>query len=197
VDDHFTDPQRSSFGPLLDKPNRHEFFFENGRYVAVMRPPPMRSRWVWAQQNKGTSDDFACQAVGRILADKDQGWAIYFHSEKQRRVVTVRLRRDGAVEVADAAFPEHGWVTMAGPFRHPRIRPGNEFNTVLVTLRRGRTLQVYVNEEAVTYPLPLDPPLGPVSQGLSLWQRDVQEEAEIRAEFTRFTVWLRPPEPES
>jgi hypothetical protein len=61
-----------------------------------------------------------------------------------------------------------------------------------VTLRGGRTLQVFVNGDSVINPIQLEPPIGPVASGLALWQRDVNEKAEIRAEFSRFTEWLRP-----
>src|SRR5262249_42079743 len=69
------------------------------------------------------------------------------------------------------------------------IRPGGKSCTLLVILRGGQALEVYVNGTAVTRPIRLEHPLVPrVAHDIVTWDRE--------AEFTRFTLWpLSPPVP--
>ncbi len=66
---------------------------------------------------------------------------------------------------------------------------GNEFNTVLAVLRGGKTLEVYVNDQAICPPITLREPLPAVIPGIGLWERCGAPELKARAEFKSFKVW--------
>src|SRR3954453_4830640 len=84
------------------------------------------------------------------------------------------------------------WERSPGDVKH-RIHGSiaNEFNTLLIKLHDGHMLEINVNGQAITAPIKFDPPLGSVVPGLAFWQRNANEQATVRAEFTRFTVWLK------
>jgi hypothetical protein len=116
---------------------------------------------------------------------------VFLIEPKQERHVAIRLRRDGAVEVANAPFNPNDWLeTTVGPLPNQAIRPTKEFNTLLVTLRRGRTLEVFANGAAIGDPIELNPPIGRCAQAFALWQRGKGSKTDVRAEFRQFTVWL-------
>jgi hypothetical protein len=136
---------------------------------------------------------------GRVLAERDCGWALALIAEKKDRDVVVRIRRDGAVEVGKNFFWDERSelpVTTVGPIRHPAIQSGDKPNTLLLILRGGRHLEIYVNGKAIHPPIALEHPLGPqVFQGLELWERSGSDVKKARAEFQRFKVWQLPPQP--
>jgi hypothetical protein len=73
------------------------------------------------------------------------------------------------------------------PIWHPVIRSGDEPNSLLVILRGGQRLEIYVNGTAISPPILLEQRLAPqVSVGLVSWSR--------HAEFTRFRLWRLLPE---
>jgi hypothetical protein len=190
VDDDFHDPRKSIFHRSAI-PLNGELLVEDGLYIGMMRPrPSITTRHVYCDAVNCLSADFACQATGRVLADNDEGWSIYLHTLKNDRFVSIRLNRNREIEIGDAPI-DPAYHISRGPFPSFAIRPVNEFNTLLVILRDGQTLEVSVNGRAVTAPIKFDPPLGSVVPGLAFWQRSANDQATVRAEFTRFTVWLK------
>ena len=115
--------------------------------------------------------DVACQVVGRVLTERDAGWDVVLMTPNEDRDVAVRLRRDGTVEVGNWVWGRQPPVTMVGPIRHRAIYSGDKENKLLVVLRGGRTLEVYVNDEAVTRPIQLPQRLPVVCLGVGLWER--------------------------
>jgi tetratricopeptide (TPR) repeat protein len=190
VDDDFRDPRQSVFHRSAI-PLNAELFLEKGRYIGIMRPRPgITTRHVYGDVVKCVSADFACQATGRVLADNDEGWSIYLHTVKRDRFISIRVNGKQEIEIADAPKDPAFHITR-GPFPISALRPVNEFNTLLVILRDGQTLEIYANGQPVTAPLQFDPPLGSVVPALAFWQRNANDQATVRAEFTRFTVWLK------
>jgi hypothetical protein len=198
VDDQFN-PTRSRFPrDRYDRPGKpgYERFFEKQLYVTRNFGKFAPENWghlanVWHLPLNAVTGDLACQVEGRVLTERDAGWAVGFCTPKRDRDVAVRLRRDGAVEVGNF-FWDHGAATRVGPFRHTAIRSGDRFNTLLVVLRGGQRLEVYVNGSAVCPPIQLEHPITPVHPGIQLWERSGHPEKKGRAEFRRFTVWQLP-----
>jgi hypothetical protein len=194
IDDDFS-PPRSRFS--RGRTDNYAFFFEKDLYVMrwfwTTTPEKWGSRSSWFSFHGDPSrGDVACQVEGRVLTGGDHGWSVGFAVPGKVRdpSVSVRLRREGAIEVGNCIFPPEGQtVTIAGPIRHPKIRPGNKFNTVLAVLRGGRRLEVYVNGSPICAPIQLKHPLSPVSAGIQVWSRCGHYEVKGRAEFRRFTVW--------
>jgi hypothetical protein len=129
--------------------------------------------------------------VGRVLTERDAGWDVGLITRNKERSVAVRLRGDGTVEVGSFWAPP--MVAMLGPIRHPIIKPGNEDNAVLVILRGGQTLEIYVNGTAICQPITLRERLGPVCPGVGLWERCAHPELKGRAVFNSFKVWRLSP----
>jgi hypothetical protein len=195
LDEDFKDPANSRFGSHRDEAEGYDCRFETGRYVMRLFPRPRHPVSHWACFGPGvasTEGDFACQVVGRIMTGGDHFWALGLWTPAKDRHLTIRLRRNGAVEVGNLFWNKEGEVKKVGPIRHRAIRPGNRDNTLLVVVRGGRRMEIYVNGAAVSRSIQLEPPLGPrVCPGVGLWQRSgVQGEG--RAEFSRFTVWKLP-----
>jgi serine/threonine protein kinase len=196
IDDHF-EPNKSGFPK--DRNERGERFFEKGNYVmrhARKRAPGEPELYGALGHSLNVIDtgsgDLACQVEGCVLSERDAGWAVGFLAKD--RDLAIRLRRDGAVEVGNFVWDQAtGPRTMVGPIRHPVIHLGNEFNTLLVILHGGQTLEIYVNGSAITRPIRLEQPLGDVAPGLGLWERCGHTELKGRVEFKRFTVWKLPP----
>jgi hypothetical protein len=190
VDDDFRDSRKSVFHRWAI-PLNAELFLEDGLYIGMMRPRPgIRTRHIYCDADKCFSADFACQATGRVLADNDEGWSIHLHTVKMDRFFSIRVNGKQEIEIADAPKDPAFHITR-GPFPNSAIRPVNEFNTLLVILRDGQTLEIYANGQPVTAPLKFDPPLGSVVPALAFWQRNANDQATVRAEFNRFTVWLK------
>jgi len=118
-----------------------------------------------------------------------------FFTPDQERDVGIRVRRDGAVEVGNFGFRirNQGVVTMVGPIRHKSIKSGDEPNTLLLILRGGQRLEIYVNGASICPPIQLEQPFGPVCLGMGLWERTSRPEFKARVEFSRFTVWRLQP----
>jgi hypothetical protein len=135
--------------------------------------------------------DVACQAVGKVLSDRDVGWKVGFATTKRDKDdVAVLVRRDGGVEICNLfTYPP---TTILGPIRHPAIKPGNEDNKVLAVLRGGQTLEVYVNDQAICAPITLREPLPSVVPGIGLWERCGAPELKGRAEFSSLKLWKLP-----
>jgi serine/threonine protein kinase len=193
IDDDFS-PAWSRFSRGRD--NNGEWYFEKGLYVVRSFPTRTPEEWgtghnFWGVVGAPSLGDVACQVEGRVLTGGDHGWSVGFAvpGKVWDRSVSVRLRREGAVEVGSFMLAEGPPVTIAGPIRHPKVRPGNKFNTVLAVLRGGRRLEVYVNGSAICAPIQLEQPLSPVLAGIEAWLRSGHYEPKGRAEFRRFTVW--------
>jgi hypothetical protein len=190
IDDDFSDPDKSDFRSRFEE--NVDALFAEGRYVLRLRgsgTPTDNWHFVDSVLREGLKGDVACQVVGRVLTERDVGWVVELNSPKWDRDVAVKLRRDGMVEVGHFhPFPQ-GVATIAGPIRPPDIKSGDRDNTVLVILRGGQTLEIYVNGAATCRPIRLAQPLASVCPGVGLWERCGNPELKGRAEFRRFTVW--------
>jgi hypothetical protein len=168
--------------------------FENGRCVMRLFPVPRVgvSHYGFCTFPELAVGDCAFRITGRVLNGPENGWALGLWTPDKKRHLAVRLRWDGAVEVGNLFWDDEGSQTTAGPIQHRAIRPGGEFNTLLVVLRGGQALELYVNGEAISPPIQLERPLGAARPCLVVWQRDVGARSEGRAEFSGFTQWSLP-----
>ena len=193
----FSNPDRIAFEQGRKEKDNCDQFVQPGRYVLRHLPGPrgVGNDWnycsavVW----DGLTGDVACEVVGRVLTERDAGWAVGFLTPKRDRDVAVRVRTDGALEVGSFLWNVQRPVTMVGPIRHPDILSGDKDNKLRVVLRGGQTLEVYVNGAAVTRPIQLPQRLAVVCPGVGLWERCGAPELKARAEFSRFTVWQQLP----
>jgi hypothetical protein len=134
--------------------------------------------------------DFACEVVGRVLRKGDPGWGIFLAPlPPERRVPAIRLLGDRSVEVGTFSFDRDTLARTAGPIRHQAIESSDRFNRLLVVVRGGQSLEVYVNGVAISGPIQLERRLSArFYQDVTSWSR--------HAEFRRFRLWLlRPPGP--
>jgi hypothetical protein len=173
-----------------------EMKFDNGRYVQRQLWGHSRKlhRWhCFSWHPRYASEDFACQVTGRVLAPGDAGWGVVLYAEPRERALAVRFRGDGMVEIGNAVWEDNDpYSLLTGPLGHPAARRGNEANTLLILLRGGRSLEVYVNGSAVSAPIRLQQATGRVSPGLMCWRRGPGTDGEVRAEFSRLSVWQLP-----
>lgn len=191
-DDDFSDPDKSHVDPWRKEHGATQF--ENNLCVLMLLTDQANKNQrgkpadVWSRRDFKVRDNFACQLIGRAIAPEGYGWSLLLWAEPQERSVAIRLRRDGRVEVGNCTWPGLLTSTLVEPTLLPTARPGNEFNTVLVLLR-GQMLEVYLNGSAVSRPIRLENPLGPVHQGMALWTQSLGSDGEVRGEFKRFTLW--------
>jgi hypothetical protein len=193
-DADFVNPDKRPFPTFKDEKTGTEMVFENGRCVMRLFPRPrfFASHYGLCTFPELAVGDFACRVTGRVLTGPENGWALGLYTPARDRHLAVRVRWDGAVEVGNLFWDDVGSRTTAGPIRHPAIRPGEEFNTLLVVLRGGRELELYVNDSAISQPIRLEQPLGAVWPCLVVWQRDAGVRREGRVEFSGFTQWSLP-----
>jgi hypothetical protein len=131
--------------------------------------------------------DFACEVVGRVLRKGDPGWGILLYPvPSERRIPAIRLLGDRSVEVGAFSLDRGALARTAGPSRHQAIESSDRFNRLLVVVRGGQSLEVYVNGIAISAPIQLERRLSArLYQSATSWSR--------HAEFTRFRLWLLTP----
>jgi hypothetical protein len=198
INDDFSAPSKDvldSYPPEVGP--EQEIGMENGRFVVRLLPfqgGPTDRRFYW-RANRWHLDegDFACEVVARIRTGGDHGWALCLISHNQKRDLAIRMSRDGMLEVGNiiwkkGIFPNH----LIKPLKPSAIQLGDNFNTLRIICRGGRRLEIFVNGSRTGPPISLDPPFLPVYPGLAVWQRIQGTQEELRAEFSRFTVWQLP-----
>jgi serine/threonine protein kinase len=191
IDDDFSDPRRSQFPE-----KRAETFtkvFRDKRYVLSMigsDPNPNPVRHLYSIPGITYYKSLACQVTARVKAPKGYGWAVYLANTPER-IIAIMMHKDGSIEVGRAPWTKAAYsVATVGPIRCSSARPAEEFNTLLVIMRQGQALEVYVNGRSVRPPIRLAQALGPATTGIGLWQtRPPDGPLEARAEFSRFKVW--------
>jgi predicted Ser/Thr protein kinase len=186
----FADPQKKW---LVSRGEKMEGGFKDGKYFMHAT-----GRGVWrANVGHAPLEDFACLVVGRIRsAHANAAWGLIIsRAEAKESVLRIRLSWDGefgVVKFNPEAEPRA--TPLAGPLRHPAIKPDEAFNALLVIFR-NRLLEAYVNGVAVCDPIPLaENDYTPARVGLGLYGG--QEES--TAEFQQITIWsaanVPPPE---
>jgi hypothetical protein len=182
LDDDFSDP-KSGFQGAEDKGDGWKMGYEQGKYV-IHTELNAEGSWV-AWSCPGRFPSLACQVVARTVSQQGQdGWGLFLWNEDER-AVAVKLTRDGAVAVGRCpAFSRYFPVHESGGISHQAIKPGGEFNTLLVVLR-GQILQVYVNGVAVCQPVVLPQDTTPVRISLAALPR----EKGASVEFRKLSIW--------
>jgi tRNA A-37 threonylcarbamoyl transferase component Bud32 len=200
IEADFGDPKKRYFTEFRDGAKGFEHFFEKGSYVLRLFVKRSPANWGTCGSCHAIlaeiAGDLACQVEGRVLTEGDNGWALGLLTPDGKSDVAVRLRRDGAVEVGNFLWGREAFTTV-GPIRHPAIHPGGQSNTLLVVLRGGQTLEIYVNGRAVTGPIRLKQRLESVCPAVVAWERCGHAEMKTRVEFSHFTVWRLPPSAET
>jgi serine/threonine protein kinase len=196
-DDDFSDPRVSPFDPSKGKlprfrDSKHgiDFLFEKGRFAVLLLPKPeMNLRESFSYTDQGYFEQIACRVTGKVTGRDRVSWRLLLIGQNEGRCLAINLWDKGEVEVTRT--PQTGKdfaVPKVGLLRDPAIRPGNELNTLLVTLQ-ARTLTIAVNGAALGEPIRLAEGLGPVTPGLGVCQVG---SGEARGEFSRFTLWKLP-----
>jgi hypothetical protein len=182
------DPLRHPNGPFCGQRFKNadaEMGYDDGGYFmwADLGGPGR----AWSCPCPGRFSNFACQVVGRVRGQPEDGWGLTI-TDPDGHGLCVRLTRAGTVQVERA--PANLWPKQdhrnpaVGPLRLPAVKGGDELDTLLAVLH-GRRLEVYVNSVAVCEPIVLDRDFTPSVLTLAALPRS----RGMRAEFTRFTVW--------
>jgi serine/threonine protein kinase len=193
-DADFRNSDKHPFPPFKDDPKGIEMEFANDRCVMRLFPKPRlgATHYAYCTLPELAVGDCAFRVTGRVLTGPENGWALGLRTPKLDKHLAVRVRWDRAVEVGNLFWDKDGSTTTVGPIRDPAIRPGAELNTLLVVLRGGQSLELYVNDSAISQPIRLDKPLEAAWPCLVAWQRDVGAQKEGRVEFSEFKQWSLP-----
>jgi serine/threonine protein kinase len=134
-----------------------------------------------------TETAFACRLVGRVFGHAENMWTISLDNHQIQRSVRVGITRTGELWIGGGQYGRGWWPYLGekeiGPITHAAIKPGTEFNELLV-IYRGRTLEVYVNGVAVCNPVTYDTDLLPVQPSMGVYRQDNNI-----GEFERITLW--------
>jgi hypothetical protein len=196
VDDDFSKPNKNLLDRYPQENNEKMWLgMDKGSFVMKLFPykgSPKDCRYHFSATERIDKGDFACQVVGRILTGGDHGWTLCLIAPKQDRDLGVRVRRDGRIEVGDVIWNNMDPNLLVGPMEDPAVHADDRPNTLLIVCRGGRMLDIYANGSAIGQPIPLEPPFLPVYLGVAVWQRGRGTREELRAEFSRFTLWQLP-----
>jgi hypothetical protein len=143
--------------------------------------------WFWHRPWPHLNSNFACEVVGRIASGSDATWSLYLSNLRTpHQGIRIMLHADATLEIArsSVADPKFSEVHIE-PFAHSAIKPGTEFNRLLVVLR-DQELRVFVNGESVCEPVHIQQHLLPTTISLSA-SAGPQEASRI--EFTSCNVW--------
>jgi WD40 repeat protein/tRNA A-37 threonylcarbamoyl transferase component Bud32 len=148
----------------------------------------------------GRFTNFACQVVGRVTGPAGGRWGLYISDRRHGHGITVSLSGAGELQVEPNPWESEKFRGPdLGPLKHPAIKDGEAFNTLLVVVR-GRLVEVYVNGAAVCDPITLDRDICPAYLNPVVLPDAAAVRAKqwTRAEFKRFTLWpaevIPPPE---
>jgi tRNA A-37 threonylcarbamoyl transferase component Bud32 len=180
LDENFRDPKVATVG-LARITRSFDSFYQGGRFVVKYKDDmPAFSTYPCLE----VDGPVAFQVTARTRGQAGDGWGIYLVSTDATGL-GLRLTRDGVLRFEKGLRDGLGLPAPGlKPVTHPRIKEGDEDNTLLVVLR-GRTLTCSVNGEQVCEPVALAREIRPVR--LLIAARPVSHGA--TAEFARVTVW--------
>jgi serine/threonine protein kinase len=172
------------------KTEGNEFRYAHGTYHIGAKAG---SAYAWLGQYR----DFACEVRGRLTEAGPGRWGIAFsRSDGAEPYLRVGLSGEGDLEIgppAGVTSAENLSARQVGPIRHRAIKPGAEYNTLLVVSRDG-LLEVYVNGVAAAEPIATEANAEPCWVGLISESGGGPSEAD----FSGMKVWsaagLPPPQ---
>jgi serine/threonine protein kinase len=186
-------PDLSHAKPLheddFDDPNSG---FDTGLYKGFIDREYALGRYRIIQKGHGysfwkarwqASPDCACQIVGRVLGKPEARWTLNLVNPQNDNSIVLGIDSNGELHVGPGKEQDASAITEQKPIRHPAIRPGQEFNTLLAILK-GRRLAIYVNGWSVCAPITLTHDLGSVCPNLGL-----DSPSPATAEFERIASW--------
>jgi hypothetical protein len=179
----FTSADFARDAVIMDKPNG-KIASKAGVYFFESSPGTF---WYWHRPWPHLNSNFACEAVGRVASGEHGTWSLYLSNlGTPHQGIRIMLHADATMEigrspVADPKFSE----IQIEPFAHPAIKPGAEFNRLLVILR-GQDLEVFVNGVSVCEPIHIQQHILPATISLSA---SAGPEEASRIEFTSCKVW--------
>ena len=168
---------------IMEKPNG-KIVSKDGVYFIESGPGTF---WVWNRPWGIISRNFACEVVGRVAASSEGSWSLYLTTrETPPHGICVTLQGNATLEIGPNAFADPNAVEIHIPaFAHPAIKPGTEFNRLLIVLR-GQELTVFVNGISVRAPIQIQQHVIPGVIGLS---GSAGPNEASRVEFTSCNVW--------
>ncbi len=188
VDDRFTDPE-SGFpaGKIVDDVDRG---YKNGRYF-INRPPAGTYRSPAPLPDRDREKhgrDLACRVSGKLFG-APAGWGLALENSPGSLTpfrVSAIIDDKGRLNIETEVDNDEPSKRLP-PIEHPALKGGlGAANTLLLALRGGRVLEVYVNGVAVCAPIVLERELA--TPMLSLVCR-ASGDKPAHAEFQTFTVW--------
>lgn len=161
--------------------------YESGHYV--IRTRGARSDFVGNTTLRYRN--FAVEVVGRLRGEEGDGWGITVYdpamkSANAMKGLTLTLSpSSGEFQVRSSHWDKNPKPARhLGRFRHPAIRRGEEFNSLML-LVRGNVVQAFVNSVPVASPIILEAPLDPAEIQLTALDRGNG----VWAEFDSLKVW--------
>lgn len=156
--------------------------YEGGLYY-LEAPPNWNGFSAW-NTCEPLSQDFQFEVVGRVLGEDNRspgGWTLIIDGPAGRGL-QVTIDRLGRIAVEPAFWRAEKYPNdpRLGPFTHPAIRPGNEWNELTLRVRK-RQMEVFVNSMRVCEPLRLSWDLTPAVPQIAVWKPELP--SRIRAEF--------------
>jgi hypothetical protein len=153
--------------------------YADGRYFIKV------SRGMSGWHNGKKQGDFVCRVVGRVTGSRAGGWGITLvNPDDQNRGPCFGITGNSTLEVMPSPFNPKPSGPQIAPFQVKSLKPGEEFNELLLVVK-GRRVQVYANGLQACTPLVLDNELKSVYTVLM----GFAGERETQAEYQSITVW--------
>jgi WD40 repeat protein len=137
--------------------------------------------------------DFDVEVPGRVVGPENSHWGLMltsFDGKQHTHGIALEISRNGTLEIAPQWYLESTSDPWSDVFSHPAILKGDRFNSVRASLRGGRKLSVWVNDQAVVLDHELKHPLLKTTVALTAKARKDRTESlwPCRAEFDRLVV---------
>ena len=177
-------PDLSGYKPFRDS----DFAATNPDTKALVLPIP---GGYWFRNAGGFTDmnlrDFACEVIARKTGQDQAAWGVELNlpdKEPDRRGVSVKIMPFKGLDVMRSGDPPNRpYLNLKA---HSAIREVSEWNRLLCVYR-GRRLEVYVNDKAVTNPIEIDDIPTPSYIRHQRWS--IGKAGGAQLEIQRFRIW--------
>ncbi len=133
--------------------------------------------------------DGTCEVVGRVVSEdpkKTDAWAVLVTAKSLIRGLFIKINVKGQLFLEPSPWRKADAFRKIdprmGPIVHPAIKPGNEFNKLLLVLRK-REVVIFVNDVQVCEPVKFD-----YDVTSSVLQLGATGPGKNRAEFDRIEI---------
>jgi serine/threonine protein kinase/formylglycine-generating enzyme required for sulfatase activity/regulation of enolase protein 1 (concanavalin A-like superfamily) len=176
-EDKFSNP-KSGWG--IGKQDYYDVGYANGKYFVGVTPGGLRDQYC----PKGPFPEFACTVIGRVTGSPAGAWLLMLRHKDTGREYRFAINGKQEIEVSMLEDAGKKRTPIISWTRHPAIKPGEEFNKLLVIVR-NQQFELYVNEVMLCEPIATDKSALPATLLLCGQSRN---DVPVRAEFQRITI---------